>query len=435
MANCKRKSIALDVKYAVIKKLEDGVKPKTICKEFDLKANTVSNISRNKEKIKRSVENGGFSSKRKRIRLSEFDDVEKALLLWYQNVSKESNLTSRALLREKALCFAELFHIRNFTASNGWYQRFKDRNISDLDDIFNSKLEFNEFNFCNSSLMMNHGILENYQPYDIYTINETSLYYKLVNTEFYDKLTNVNGKINKRNQEKITIAIGSNMNKSSILPMALIGNADIPENVLKDHHLPIYYFQNNRSIMFSSTWEMYLRKLDLEMTKYGRKILILTKNCCAHPKIADLKSIEIKYAPSNNKFQPFSSNQLISKIIKSIYRKFAVDVVAERLEIEQYKTINIFDTIFLLKEVYNQLSAKLTSLSYDIVGNEIEDILNNYYSMLNRMDENSERLQLNSLDFEKIINDEEKELTNDSMNDIEIVEYLLTKKQAEYREI
>ena len=74
---------------------------------------TVNTIWSDRDKIKRAFDEASVIS-RKRLRAAEFDDVENALLKWF-NVARSQNVPiSGQILREKAATFAKKMHHDSF---------------------------------------------------------------------------------------------------------------------------------------------------------------------------------------------------------------------------------------------------------------------------------------------------------------------------------
>ena len=66
-----------------------------------------------------------MQSCKKRVRSAKYWDVNEALWEWYTRC-RESNIpVDGTMLQEEALLIAEKLGISDFTASNGWLQRFK----------------------------------------------------------------------------------------------------------------------------------------------------------------------------------------------------------------------------------------------------------------------------------------------------------------------
>ena len=91
----------------------------------------ISTILKNKAMIKQLYESNASSDlcqARKRIRSSEYSDLNDALYQWYQLCVKKNMYPDGSLLAEKALMIAQRLGHTEFKASNGWLHRWKVRN-------------------------------------------------------------------------------------------------------------------------------------------------------------------------------------------------------------------------------------------------------------------------------------------------------------------
>jgi hypothetical protein len=93
---------------------------------YKIKQNTVSDILKKKDKWL-LVNPESEEANKQRERLPAFPQVEEALALWITNALDAELIINGDILREKAKIFAQGFEINNFTASNGWINKFKQR--------------------------------------------------------------------------------------------------------------------------------------------------------------------------------------------------------------------------------------------------------------------------------------------------------------------
>ena len=99
----------------------DGAKHVEAAKLFDppLSGSTISTILKETQKIVRAYEEGSYSDKRKKMRQSDYPDLNKALSQWFRTIRTSNVPLSGPLLQEKARYFAEQLGYENFKASNG----------------------------------------------------------------------------------------------------------------------------------------------------------------------------------------------------------------------------------------------------------------------------------------------------------------------------
>ena len=153
--NRKIDSRSIHEKYTILKELEKGRKASDLCRENQgLTKQTLSNWKKNKEKIFATVNaNAGGATKknqkRKRVRSSAYENVEKALYTWFVDARHKKVPLNTSILQTKALYFAKQFDADNFTASDGWLDRWKTRhNISfkTVSGMFHFQIVLHMFN-------------------------------------------------------------------------------------------------------------------------------------------------------------------------------------------------------------------------------------------------------------------------------------------------
>ena len=106
--------------------------------------------------------------------------------------------------------------------------------------------------------------------------------------------------------------------------------------------------------MTSTIFETWLNKLDKDMTRKKRKILMIIDNCSAHPKVDSLKSIELHFLPPNctSVLQPM--DQGIIRNFKFYYRKQSLAAIVDY--IDKHKT-KPKDAINLLQAIRYSVTA------------------------------------------------------------------------------
>ena len=119
----------MEEKYKVLKAINSGKKQAEVAQRFDppLSQSTVATIVRSKKEIISAYEAGLYKDKRKRMKQPSYPDVEKALAEWFKKVRSINVPVNGPLLAEKARYFAEQLGYENFKASNGFLDRFKER--------------------------------------------------------------------------------------------------------------------------------------------------------------------------------------------------------------------------------------------------------------------------------------------------------------------
>ena len=96
--------------------------------KLGLAASTVNSIFAKKDEICQQVEKcGNACKKRKTGKESTFVELETVLSTWYQQAQAPNIPIDGTTLRKKAKIIAAQLNTDNFSASNAWVSRFKDR--------------------------------------------------------------------------------------------------------------------------------------------------------------------------------------------------------------------------------------------------------------------------------------------------------------------
>lgn len=123
------KTLSVREKSKLIDEVEKGTrKKKDIAAEFGIPANTLSTILKEKEKIRKAVEESRHAPERKRLKTSSFPKLEDAMFAWVKNMRDRNVPLQGGLIREQAEKFAKEMGIQSFQASVGWLDKFKARN-------------------------------------------------------------------------------------------------------------------------------------------------------------------------------------------------------------------------------------------------------------------------------------------------------------------
>ena len=122
MLSSKKRKISIKMlkeKYEAIKKLESGCANKDVAADY-VSLSTLSTWLKSKDKIVKAFE-GGTSSKMQKLKPCGNENLERALYTWFVQMRQQGVPISGLVLREKALSYAEEMDIKDFIASNGWF--------------------------------------------------------------------------------------------------------------------------------------------------------------------------------------------------------------------------------------------------------------------------------------------------------------------------
>lgn len=181
----KRKRVVLTIKdkLDIIKKLEDGGSSKQLAVIYGIGETTVRDIRKNKEKIityASSSDSTSLLAKRKSMKPSMYEELDKAMLEWFNQQRAKGNPISGPICAKRAeFFFYALGMDGDFNPSAGWLTRFKQRHSIREINIRNERLNGDETaveDFCNN--FRDFIEQENLQPEQIYNADETGLFWK-----------------------------------------------------------------------------------------------------------------------------------------------------------------------------------------------------------------------------------------------------------------
>ena len=358
MTSQKRKSLAVDDKVNALLCVENGEKKTDVAQRLGIPLSTLSTWIKNKEKIMATSDCN--NPDRKRQRASNFADVEEALLDWFKQARTNLIPVSGPILLAQAQKFADAFGHQDFKCSNGWLDRFKNRNgiaFKCIAGESGSVTDEMKSEWQKTSLPT---ILKQYAPRDIYNMDETGLFFRMTPDKtmaFKDDACHGG----KKSKERITAAVCANMDGSDKMKLLVIGKFQNPRCFKNVKSLPVDYYYNRKAWMLSGIFEDWLRKLDKKFARNGRKIIMLVDNCPAHPKVSNLKSINLCFLPPNTTSCLQPMDQGIIQNLKVFYRRQVVERILQSIDDGKpadSKVINVLDAIRMLHNAWHQVTAE-----------------------------------------------------------------------------
>ena len=259
------------------------------------------------------------------------------------------------IIREKALDFAKELNITDFKASDGWLDRWKNRHNVVFRAISGEERSCTEEMTASWAQTHLPTILSRYDLRDIYNADEFGLFYQQLPTKsFHLKGERCAG--GKFSKVRLTgLAAGNAAGEK--LPMFVIGKAEKPRCFKGVTSLPCQYKPQRKTWMDSEIFSDYVRKLDTKFDAEGRKIVLIIDNCPAHPKVDNLKAIQLVFLPPNTTSKTQPMDQGVIRALKAFYR---TNVVRRQIKyIDEGKTtpkINILQAMRMLVKSWDATS-------------------------------------------------------------------------------
>ncbi|CAI6363779.1 unnamed protein product [Macrosiphum euphorbiae] len=370
MSKRKLKILTIAEKVNVINMVEQsGKKNYEVANAFGIPSSTLSTILKNKTKI---LTNFKLQPSRKKIKLSEFPNLDSSLFKWYVQC-KDSNLpVSGPILKEKANIFAKSLGYTNFKNSTGWLDKWKKRNnitlrkpcSGNLSNLSVSK-DQHCFQWKNDILT----IINEYSPNDIFNADETGIFYRcLPDSTQQLSYGNDDCRDGKRSKERVTVLLCTNMSGTEKIKPLLIGKPTKPRCFRGIKSLPIDYESNPKAWMTAFLWNKWLKQFDEKLFMENRKIILFIDNCTAHVIVPNLKAITIKFFPtdSTSKLQPLDHG--IIQNFKVFYRKEVLRKITSHIELQRTISIDLLQAVRITDKSWRQVTSEIISNSFKKAG-------------------------------------------------------------------
>ena len=126
--NGKRVSVTFEEKEHCLKLIDDGFTPSTISSIMGVSRTSIYNWKNQQSKIGDFIKFNSKNCYRKRNRKSKFPKIEEDVLKWIQLARIWKFPVTGQLIKEMAQSIAQKNKMRSFCASNGWLEKFTNRN-------------------------------------------------------------------------------------------------------------------------------------------------------------------------------------------------------------------------------------------------------------------------------------------------------------------
>ena len=299
-ASRKRKSLTAAQKREIClkKTTTPFIKQKELAIQYDVSEGMISDILKEKDRWL-AIDINSLQAGLRREKKVAFPVIEEALTIWVDNAVRNGLTITDNILSTKAFEFAFLLKEDKFKGSNGWINDFKKRHnlkqysvhgeaasapLEDLDEMRDKLRE----------------TLKDYDPENIFNCDETGLFWKMKPSR-----TISNGPVSgtKQSKDRVTVLLTCNSTGTEKLCPLFIHKYENPRPLknINKKTLPVDYYWNQKSWMQVSIWNEYLKKLDSQMRRQDRNILLLIDNAPTHAlyETTRLTNITIEHLPPN----------------------------------------------------------------------------------------------------------------------------------------
>lgn len=339
-AKKRRKQFSLQEKVDLLRELDSGKKQIDLCRERGIAPSTVATIWKDREKILKLHRESQLAPTRKRLRLGNFQDVDQAVLTWFKDARLQNIPVSGPMLQEKAREFADALEVTGFDASAGWLFRFRQRNGITWQVVSGEEKAADKEGADSWRNDRFREVAESYSEDDIFNADETACFYQLLP----DRTMHFKGqqcKGGKKSHLRVTVLLCCNASGTKKIKPLVIGKYAKPRCMKNVVSLPFDYCANKRAWMTRELFSQWLIKLDEQMRKENRKILLIVDNCSAHIVNVRLTHVRLEFLPPNNTSLLQPLDQGIIKSVKAEFRKRLVQRFIINLRLKQPTSVNV----------------------------------------------------------------------------------------------
>jgi hypothetical protein len=309
------------------------VSKQEIMRKYGLKSVTnIHRLQENREKYMNAYIQNKTTNKRKRLRDGKYKIIEDDIRSQFEEAREVNIPINGNLMQQLAKTSAIKKGIFSFKASNGWLQKFKNREslkASIISGESNSVDQTLTEDWVETKLLL---LIKNYRPEDIFNGDEFGLLYKMPPKRSLNQ-KGKHCKGGKLSRERISVWICANMDGSEKEKLVVIGKYAKPRCFKNVKSLPVIYENNNSSWMTNKIFTKILHKLNKRMADQGRHVLLFVNNCSAHTVTNDYSNIKIIFLPPNttSRLQPMDQEGTYDSF-KTIYRNKLVIKLLDQLK-------------------------------------------------------------------------------------------------------
>ena len=279
-------------------------------------------------------------SDRKRQRHGKDQEVEAGLWKWFRFAQSRNAPVNGPILMQKAEEISKQLGHNEFTASEGWFYRWKKRHDLSYIKLYGEASEANTKAAAEWTSGNMQELLKRYEPANIYNADETALYFRaLPDSTYVDKATRKQARGTKVAKDRLTVLICCSMtgDKHRLLVIGLSRKPRCFKNV---RAFPADYNASKNAWMTTKIWSEWLQTWDKSLCLQKRKIALVVDNCTAHGDVEGLKCIEIVKLPPNTTSLIQPCDMGVIRTLKAYFRHEMRARIIDAIEDGSDATVN-----------------------------------------------------------------------------------------------
>ncbi|XP_029656955.1 tigger transposable element-derived protein 6-like, partial [Octopus sinensis] len=283
-----------------------------------------------------------------------------------------------ALISNKANLFPAELKLDKFKNSDGYLHKFKKRHGFRMTKL-HGEMRTNDPVDVDLFIEKFIEISKGYNADQIYNLDETGLYYKLIPSK---SICRNRFQGYKNFKDRVSIMLCSNMSGNHKLKPVMISKPKMPRCFKSyDYKCFIDYYSSERAWMTGTIFTNWLLNFDYHLKNEKKQILLLMDNCPSHCVPSNLDNIKILFFPPNSTglIQPMDLG--IIKTFKTHFTRHKLMYLTDLLEQQNisvyssYKKLTLKDTVIFLKMACEDVSEKTIANCFGILSNPFKRIM------------------------------------------------------------
>ncbi|XP_063309192.1 tigger transposable element-derived protein 1-like [Pelobates fuscus] len=456
----RRKAITLETKLNIITDHDAGNTTKEVATKYSLSKSTVSTILKDREKYLKEVKNAQSLHStwiRTKENKSLIPHMEKLLTAWISDQTGRLHMpVTYATICAKALSLFEMLKQRKggnveetFSASSGWFDRYKKRagwhNIKILGESASADTEAAKLFPAKLAEILEEG---NYSPSQVFNADETGLFWKRMPSRSYIAKEESSMPGFKPAKDRLTLFLGGNAAGDCKLKPMMVHRAENPRTLkgIVKSTLPVIWKANKKGWVTASLFEDWFSHYFVpEVKKYCEdksipfQVILLVDNAPGHPPSLQHHhpNVKIIFLPPNTASILQPMDQGVIATFKALYLRQTFEMLIKATDNETgpslkdfwRKSFNILDAIKItayawnkisettMKGVWKKLCPQLFGTNVERFEEPAEIVQQNtkaIVTLANRLD-----LDISVTDINDLLEAHKEELTNEDLLDME----------------
>ena len=359
-----RKVLTLADKVRVLEDVSQGMSNRAVAEKYKVGRTQINNIVLQKDKIQLEFNEGkSANSKYLVARHLQYPDIDKGVWNFFCEARGKNIPVNGRMLQDQADEIASNLGLTSFQASNGWLQKFTARHSIKMAVLHGESADVSQqtVDQWREKLPL---ICDGYADCDIYNMDETAIFYRLLPNKSYIKQGEERHGT-KVIKDRYTVVCCANL-AGEKEKLTIIGKSKRPHSfpkkkaVLANFNKFVTYRNNRKGWQTSQLFTEFLHTFNNKFKLQNRHVLLFLDNCPSHPDI-QLSNVKLAFLPKNTTSKSQPLDQGIIKTLKTHYHKRVRNdariAISDVSDINEFaKKINIFDAILNTKLAWDAVS-------------------------------------------------------------------------------